>query len=164
MRGGGGSEGGGTARQGMVSAGVHRRGLPAKETHTLANKHKKKNNLISLNPAVPKHNLSKKFFLNSKYLHLVARSVLRSGLENSVWKNTVIIQSLHLTVEGNHRPEKVTQLVQRHTVGASDSLLSWPRLFFQPGKNFHCMIVAKLLMKMRPKLASENEVSALESF
>lgn len=148
----------------MVNAGVDSRGIPAKETHTLANKHTKKNNLICLNAAVPKCNLSKKIFLNNKYLHLVACSVLRSGLENSVWKNTVIIQSLHLTVEGNHRPEKVTQLVQRHTVGASDILISWPRLFFQPGKNFHCMIVAKLLMKMRPKLASENEVLTLESF
>lgn len=151
-------------RRGLVSAGADSRGIPAEETHTLANKHTKENNLICLNPAVPKCNLSKKSFLNNKYLHFVACSVLQSGLENSVWKNTVIIQSLHLTVEGNHRPEEVTQLVQRHTVGASNILISWPRLFFQPGKNFHCMIVAKLLMKMRPKLASENEVLTLESF
>lgn len=60
--GGGGAEVGAAARQGLVSAGVDRRGLPAKETHTLANKHTKKNNLISLNPAVPKCNLSKKIF------------------------------------------------------------------------------------------------------
>lgn len=60
---------------------------------------------------------------------------------------------------------EVTQLIQRHTAGAyTHILIPQPGLFLRPGRNFHCMIVAKLLMKMRPKLASENEVLALESF
>ena len=50
-------------------------------------------------------------------------------------------------MEENHRPERRLSLSGDTQQELADTLIPWPRFFLQPGRNFHCMIVAKLLMK-----------------
>lgn len=98
------------------------------------------------------------FFLNNKYSRLVVYSVPRCSQAMFV-----CAQSPYVTEEGNtdQRGDSASPEAQQ---GLQHILIPWPRFLLQPGRNFHCASVAKLVMKMRPKLASENEVLAWESF